>query len=92
MSDEEIYTKDEHYQDWKSDNIGWLKDEFLSEDVIKELQGNNWTFGENRDIILWIKKAINKTHNKLSSLDYFEEKSDDFEAYCKQEYNDRDGK
>ena len=37
MSQEEIYTKDEHYQDWKRENLDWLKSEFL--DISKrELQ------------------------------------------------------
>ena len=31
---EETYTKDEYYNDWKSDNIKYLKDEFLSENYV----------------------------------------------------------
>ena len=49
---EEIYTKEEHYQDWKSDNLSSLKEDFLAE--------------------------------------YLELHFDDFEAYCKQRFRDRD--
>ena len=49
---EEIYTKDEYYQDWKSDNLSSLKEDFLA--------------------------------------DYLEIHFDDFEAYCKQRFKDRD--
>ena len=49
---EEIYTKEEHYQDWKFDNLSSLKEDFLAE--------------------------------------YLEIHFDDFEAYCKQRFKDRD--
>ena len=32
---EEIYTKDEHYQDWKSENLKCLKDEFLEDNKLR---------------------------------------------------------
>ena len=51
MSDE-IYTKEEHYQDWKSDNLSSLKEDFIAERLDRN--------------------------------------SDDFEAYCRQEFKDRD--
>lgn len=46
---EEIYTKEEHYQDWRSENRNWLIKDFLEE-------------------------------NELD---------DEFEAYCRQEFKDR---
>lgn len=47
MSEEEIYTKEEHYQDWFLDNVHWLK------------------------------------------LEFIDEKWDEFEAYCRQQFKDR---
>ena len=47
MSQEEIYTREEHYQDWYSDNREWLVNDFLFE------------------------------------------KSEEFEAFCRQEFKDR---
>ena len=52
MSQEEIYTKEEYYQDWKNDNLSSLREEFIAE-----------------------------------CLDRY---SDDFEAYCRQMFKDRD--
>mgnify|MGYP001584492792 FL=1 len=83
---EEIYTKEEYYYDWKGDNIAWLKDDFLEENIVRELHKENiGYFPEN--ILKWIKKAIRKTHNKLQSLEYFD--TDEFEAYCQQAFRDR---
>ena len=59
MSDE-IQTKEEHYQDWKSENLEWLTTDFFEENV------DEWT------------------HKNKSER--FEEKSDDFEAYCRQQF------
>ena len=58
MSQEEIYTKDEHYQDWKRENLDWLKSEFL--DISKR------------------------------ELQDYDEREDEFEAYCQQQFEDRE--
>ena len=49
---EEIYMREEHFQDWRSDNLSSLKEDFLAEILARD--------------------------------------SDDFEAYCKQQFKDRD--
>lgn len=82
MSDE-IYTKDEHYQDWKSENIDSLQSEWLEENVVKKLHKEN-----DFSSLKWVKKAIKETHRRLGNGEYFD--SDDFEAYCRQQFRDRD--
>lgn len=34
---EEIYTKEEHFQDWKDDNLKYLRDEFFEERGVKSI-------------------------------------------------------
>jgi len=63
---EEIYTKDEFYQDWRSDNLSSLKEEFLSENYLGGSIISN------------------------PPEDFFDDHSDEFEAYCKQRFKDRD--
>ena len=80
--------KEEFYQDWKSDNIGWLKDEFLEEKILDELQKDGLARVDGFvSVIKWVKKAIMKTHNKLEDGEYFE--SEEFNAYCRQMFKDR---
>jgi len=59
---QEIYTKEEHYHDWKSENLEYLKEEFIEE----------------------------SKYSDFFKDEYIEEKADDFEAYCRQEFKDRD--
>lgn len=61
---QEIYTKEEHYQDWKADNILYLKKEFLAENYNKSLVA-------------------------VSEDEFLDNKYDEFEAYCRQEFKDR---
>ena len=82
MSREEIYTKEEYYCDWKSENIDSLQSEWLEENVLKNMGYKNYFNVKD------IKATIRATHKKLGNGEYFD--SEKFEAYCRQEFKDRD--
>ncbi len=79
---QEIYTKDEHYHDWKSENIDGLQSEWLEKNVLKDLGYK--TYFNVKDI----KLTIQATHKLLGNGEYFD--SEDFEVYCRQAFQDRD--
>ena len=88
---EEIYTKDEHYQDWKSDNLKDLIGEFLEVDEITSALYK--AYGSGTGILFGIPSDLQSSVRVIVRLvleRQLEEKSDDFEAYCRQAFKDSD--
>ena len=88
---QEIYTKGEHYQDWKNDNLDWLKDLFIKGAESIVIWWEDKLKGDDRNRIMnggrWTGTPKERT-SKLESY-YIEEHADDFEAYCRQQFKDK---
>ena len=65
MSQEENYTKDEYYEDWRNNNIHQLKEGYLKENYLGSVYSE---FPE----------------------DFIDAHEDEFEAYCRYAFKDRD--
>ena len=88
---EEIYIKEEQYQDWKRDNLKDLKDEFLEVDEITSTLYK--AYGSGTGILFSIPSNLQSSVRVIVRLvleRQLEEKSDEFEAYCRQQFKDSD--
>ena len=87
---QEIYTKEEHYQDWKSENLKYLTDEFLEVDEITSVLYK--AYGSGTGVLFGIPSNLQSSVRVIVRLvleRQLEEKSDEFEAYCQQAFKDR---
>ena len=92
---EEIYTNEEHYEDWKSENLDWLKDEFIEEKIDETTDNLYKAYGSGTGILFGISSDLKPSVRTIVKIvlkysDFLEGYADDFEAYCRQSFKNRD--
>ena len=58
---EEIYTKEEFYQDWKSENLDWLKDEFIEEKIDETTDNLYKAYGSGTGVLFGIPSNLRES-------------------------------